>query len=295
MAIWSGTNWTWGGVWDGDAGSAPMGTGAWRCGPVNHVSYAHYTGATLPGRRGLRRPRVGRRLGRDLRALPERLRQPLGARRGRPALGDRLARGSELPTVTSVPSVRLVEVPGGRRPGSGPRSFGVGVRDPSAPDSGSGEAGPAARAITRRSARHRPASHSRSKKAATPSTSGLRSALERLLDADRHRQRRPDAAKRGAFRRADDRDYRGRGQSPRRRDGRRPGGDDRRGDALRRSLDRGRSERQRRRRHRNAPCTRPIASCSFRSTTRRGRSGPRAHQGRRSPTHSASRPCASGT
>ena len=45
MAIWSGANWTWGGVWDSSAGSAPMGSGAWRCGPVNHVSYAHYTGS----------------------------------------------------------------------------------------------------------------------------------------------------------------------------------------------------------------------------------------------------------
>ena len=45
MAIWSVANWTWGGVWDSDAGSATPGHGAWRCGPVNHVSYAHYSGS----------------------------------------------------------------------------------------------------------------------------------------------------------------------------------------------------------------------------------------------------------
>ena len=44
MAIWSGDELDLGRRLGRPPGSAPMGTGAWRCGTVNHVSYAHYTG-----------------------------------------------------------------------------------------------------------------------------------------------------------------------------------------------------------------------------------------------------------
>ena len=44
-SVWSGANWTYGGVWDTRTGTAPLGYGKMDCTAFNNVSFAHYTGS----------------------------------------------------------------------------------------------------------------------------------------------------------------------------------------------------------------------------------------------------------